>query len=85
MEKSKRAAENEAYSNYIKDRLSKAGIEPEIKPTEEAINKVEGKLSKFKKPALIGAGIIGASGLAYGGYRMYKNRKNKNESETTED
>ena len=77
-EREKRAKELEEYT---KNRLSKAEAEPVStvvkEGAEESGKNIEKGLSRFKKPALIGAGIIGTAGLAYGGKKLYDKYKKK--------
>lgn len=76
-EREKRAKELEEY----KKRLAKTEAEPVstvVKEGAEGSGKnIEKGLSRFKKPALIGAGIIGTAGLAYGGKKLYDKYKKK--------
>lgn len=76
-EREKRAKELEEY----KKRLAKTEAEPVStvvkEGAEESGKNIEKGLSRFKKPALIGAGIVGTAGLAYGAKKLYdKNKKN---------
>ena len=76
-EREKRAKELEEY----KKRLAKTEAEPVStvvkEGAEESGKNIEKGLSRFKKPALIGAGIIGTAGLAYGGKKLYDKYKKK--------
>ena len=76
-EREKRAKELEEY----KKRFAKTEAEPVAdvvkEGAEESGKNIEKGLSRFKKPALIGAGIIGTAGLAYGAKKLYDKRKNK--------
>lgn len=76
-EREKRAKELEEY----KKRFAKAEAEPVStvvkEGAEESGKNIEKGLSKFKKPALIGAGIVGTAGLAYGGKKLYDKYKKK--------
>lgn len=76
-EREKRAKELEEY----KKRLAKTEAEPVStvvkESAEESGKNIEKGLSRFKKPALIGAGIIGTAGLAYGGKKLYDKYKKK--------
>lgn len=76
-EREKRARELEEY----KKRFAKTEAEPVStvvkESAEESGKNIEKGLSRFKKPVLIGAGIIGTAGLAYGGKKLYDKYKKK--------